>query len=39
MSRVGDVDTNSMLAAIRLGCRTMQHVFNADDGLVPFFAR
>lgn len=37
MSQVADVNTTSILAAIRLGCRTMQRVFNADDDQVPFF--
>ena len=37
MSRVKDVNTTDILDAIRLGCRTMSSVFNADDGNIPFF--
>ena len=37
MTRVQNVNTTDILAAIRLGCRTMQNVFNADDRHVPFF--
>ena len=32
-----DVNTTDIEAAIRLGCRTMCSVFNADDDDVPFF--
>ena len=32
-----NVNTTSIVDAIRLGCRTMQSVFNADDDHVPFF--
>ena len=32
-----DVNTTDIAAAIRLGCRTMCSVFNADDDDVPFF--
>ena len=37
MAKLRDVNTTSILEAIRLGCRTMQSVFNADDDHVPFF--
>ena len=37
MSVVADVNTTSITDAIRLGCRTMQRVFNADDDDRPFF--
>lgn len=37
MSKVQDVNTTDLRAAIELGCRTMQHVFNADDHDIPFF--
>ena len=37
MPRVQNVNTTSISAAIELGCRTMQSVFNADDDNVPFF--
>lgn len=29
--KVAQVNTTDIAAAIRLGCRTMQRVFNADD--------
>ena len=32
-----DVNTTDIQDAIRLGCQTMQNVFNADDNDVPFF--
>ncbi|MEE2752831.1 MAG: hypothetical protein VX910_02525 [Candidatus Latescibacterota bacterium] len=32
-----DVNTTDIHDAIRLGCKTMQSVFNADDGDIPFF--
>lgn len=35
--KVAQVNTTDIAAAIRLGCRTMQRVFNADDDQVPFF--
>jgi len=38
MSRLDDVNTTDIAAAIRFGCRTMQNVFNADDNDVPFFS-
>src|SRR3954452_20342721 len=34
---VTNVNTTDIRAAISLGCRTMQSVFNADDGDIPFF--
>ena len=37
MGRVADLNTTDIAGAIRLGCRTMQSVFDADDGFVPFF--
>lgn len=37
MSQLRDVNATDIRAAIELGCRTMQSVFNADDDGVPFF--
>ena len=37
MSKLEHVNSTDILDAIRLGCRTMQSVFNADDDQVPFF--
>jgi hypothetical protein len=37
MTRLQNVNTTDIAAAIRLGCRTMQNVFNADDNNIPFF--
>ena len=37
MTRLDDVNTKDVLSAIRLGCETMQRVFNADDDDIPFF--
>ena len=37
MATLRDVNTIDIRAAIELGCRTMQSVFNADDHDVPFF--
>jgi hypothetical protein len=37
MTRLQNVNTTDILAAVRLGCRIMQSVFNADDQHVPFF--
>ena len=37
MTRVQNVNTTDIGAAVRLGCRTMQNIFNADDDGVPFF--
>ena len=38
MGKVGQVNTTDIADAIRLGCRTMQSIFNADDDGFPFFA-
>ena len=35
--RLTGVNTTDPIAAIRLGCRMMANVFNADDGGIPFF--
>jgi len=32
-----DVNTTDIVDAIRLGCRTMYRLFNADDNDIPFF--
>ena len=37
MGKLNDVNTTDILSAIRLGCRTMCSVFNADDDDIPFF--
>ena len=37
MVRLNDVNTTDILDAIRLGCRTMCSVFDADDGDLPRF--
>ncbi len=37
MTQLTNVNSTDIAAAIRLGCRTMQHVFNADDKDIPFF--
>jgi len=37
MVQMTDVNTSDMINAIRLGCRTMSRVFNADDDDIPFF--
>ena len=37
MPKLNDVNTTDIPAAIRLGCQTMQNVFNADDNNIPFF--
>jgi hypothetical protein len=37
MAKLRNVNTTDIRDAIRLGCRTMQSVFNADDHQVPFF--
>jgi len=34
---LADVNTTDIASAIRLGCRTMCSVFNADDDDIPFF--
>ena len=36
MRKLSEVNTTDILGAIRLGCRTMCSVFNADDNDVPF---
>ena len=38
MTKLKQVNSTDIADAIRLGCRTMQNVFNADDNQVPFFA-
>lgn len=38
MARVSSVNDSGLHGAIRFGCRTMRHVFNADDDDVPFFS-
>lgn len=35
--KLADVNTSSLRDAITLGCRTMSHIFDADDNNVPFF--
>ena len=37
MTKLNNVNTTDIQDAIRLGCRTMSSVFNADDNDVPFF--
>ena len=37
MSKIEQVNSTDIADAIRLGCRTMQNIFNADDDQVPFF--
>lgn len=37
MTKLNHVNTTDLRDAIRLGCRTMQSVFNRDDHDVPFF--
>ena len=37
MAKVSDVNTTDILDAIRMGCRMMCSVFNADDNDVPYF--
>src|SRR4051794_358757 len=37
MTKLSNVNTTDLRAAIVLGCRTMQSVFNADDNAIPFF--
>lgn len=37
MSRLKDVNDKNIADAIAMGCRTMQSVFNADDGDIPYF--
>ena len=38
MVRLSDVNTTDIADAVRLGCNTMCHVFNADDNGIPFFS-
>ncbi len=38
MTQLRDVNTRDIPEAIRLGCRTMQRIFDADDHDIPFFA-
>ena len=38
MGMLNHVNSTDILGAIRLGCRTMCSVFNADDDDVPFFS-
>ena len=38
MSKLADVNTTDIPDAIRLGCRCMSSIFNADDNNVPFFS-
>ncbi len=37
MHRLSDANSTDIADAIRLGCRTMQNVFDAADNQVPFF--
>jgi len=37
MTQLADVNTTDLPDAVRLGCRTMCNVFNADDNDIPFF--
>ena len=37
MAKLKDVNTTDIAGAIRLGCRTMCRLFNADDDDIPFF--
>lgn len=37
MAKLAQVNTDDIADAIRLGCRTMCRVFNADDDDIPFF--
>jgi hypothetical protein len=36
--KVSNVNTTDIESAIKLGCRTMSNVFNADDNDIPFFS-
>ena len=38
MSKLERVNSTDIADAIRLGCRTMQNIFNADDNQIPFFS-
>lgn len=37
MTKLTNLNTTDIAAAICLGCQTMQNVFNADDNDIPFF--
>ena len=37
MAKLANTNTTDIADAMALGCRTMQRLFNADDGDVPFF--
>ncbi len=37
MAKLHDVNTTDITDAMRLGCRTMSQLFNADDNDIPFF--
>ena len=37
MAKLKDINNTDIRDAIRLGCRTMGNVFNADDNDMPFF--
>jgi hypothetical protein len=37
MTKLNDVNTTDIVDAIRLGCRVMANVLNADDSDIPFF--
>lgn len=37
MTKLNDVNTTDIIDAIRLGCRVMANVLNADDSDIPFF--
>lgn len=37
MTKLTNVNTTDIADAIRLGCQTMQNIFNADDRDIPFF--
>ncbi len=37
MARIADVNTTDIVDAIRLGCRMMCNMFNADDSDIPYF--
>ena len=37
MTKLSDVNTTDIVDAVRLGCRAMSRVLNADDNGVPFF--
>ena len=35
--KLSNINTTDITDAIRLGCRMMSNVFNADDNDMPFF--